>query len=63
MMITKVIIFAIVVMAIGAEGCSDSLPQKVCTKLLEDGKCQYGFAKDKCASTCDACKSKFWYNL
>ena len=60
MMITKVIIFAVVVMAIRADGCSDSLPQRVCKKLSEDGKCQYGFAKDKCASTCEACKSKYW---
>ena len=63
MMQTKLIVLAIVVMAVRADDCSDSLPSRVCNKLSEDGKCQYGFAKDKCASTCDACKSKYQYNL
>ena len=53
---TKLIIFAVAAMAMSANGCSNDIPDRVCDKFLEDGKCNFGFAKEKCAKTCDACK-------
>ena len=49
-------------MAMTVDGCSDDLPERVCTKISGDGKCSLGFAKDKCAKTCDACKFEYQYN-
>ena len=59
---TKVIIFAFFAMAMTVDGCSDDLPERVCSKISGDGKCSLGFAKDKCAKTCDACKFEYQYN-
>ena len=36
-------------MAMSANGCSNDIPDRVCDKFLEDGKCNFGFAKEKCA--------------
>ena len=39
-----------------ANRCADEIPSKACSKMKENGACQYMFAEEKCAATCEYCK-------